>query len=151
MLYWYYIKIKYNYNTLAVPCEIFILVSFASSIMKNINLLLFPFRFPVKLICCVIIFLTSCNFSNVFICLYIIFNWLIKKVSSINHNIIVFYYCSWKEISQVSFSSEVSLALNVKTKSLFTPWKLDSIKISKYCFGAFCAVFIAFIPVNCAL
>ena len=30
------------------------MVSFASSIMKNVNLLLFPLRFPVRLICCIV-------------------------------------------------------------------------------------------------
>ena len=38
----------------------------------------------------VIIYVISCNFSNVYICFYIINNCLIQKVFSINHNIIVF-------------------------------------------------------------
>ena len=41
------------YNTLTVPCEKFKMVSFASSITENINLLLLPLRFLVKLICCI--------------------------------------------------------------------------------------------------
>ena len=48
ILYWYYIKTKQNYNASTVPCEKFKIVSFASSIMKNINLLLLPLIFPVK-------------------------------------------------------------------------------------------------------
>ena len=80
---------------------------------------------------CVVISLTSWNFLNVFICFYITFNWLIKTFFSIDHIIIVFSICSWKIISQVS------LALNGKTKSLFTPWKLESIKKSKYGFWPF--------------
>ena len=43
---------------------------------------------------------------------------LIKKVSSINHNIVFFYFYSWKKVSCVS----------CKTESLFTPWKLGSFK-----------------------
>ena len=46
ILYWHYIK----QNTLTVPCEEFKIVSFTSSQMKNINLLLLSRRFPVKLI-----------------------------------------------------------------------------------------------------
>ena len=61
---------------------------------------------------------------NDIICFYIIFNWLIKKVFSINNKVIVFYFCSWKMISWRSFS--ISIVLNAKTKSLFTPWKLGS-------------------------
>ena len=38
-------------NTFTVPYEKSKMVSFASSIMKNINLLLLPLGFPVKLIC----------------------------------------------------------------------------------------------------
>ena len=37
-------------NTLAVPREKSKMVSFASSITKNINLLLLPLRFPVELV-----------------------------------------------------------------------------------------------------
>ena len=53
ILHWYYIKVKTkttNHSTLIVPREKSKIVSFAFSIMKNINLLLFPLRFPVKLI-----------------------------------------------------------------------------------------------------
>ena len=42
------------YNSFTVPCKKFKIVSFASSIMKNITLLLLPLRFPVKLICCIV-------------------------------------------------------------------------------------------------
>ena len=41
------------HNTLRVPCEKSKIVPFASSIMKNINLLLLTLRFPVKLISCI--------------------------------------------------------------------------------------------------
>ena len=42
------------YNTLAVPCEKSRIVSFASSIIKNI-VVVSPFQsnFPLKLICCI--------------------------------------------------------------------------------------------------
>ena len=40
-------------TTLTVPCEKSKTVSFASSIMKNVNLLLLRLRFPGKLICCI--------------------------------------------------------------------------------------------------
>ena len=38
ILYWYYIKTKLNYNTLTVPFEKSKMISFGSSIMKNINI-----------------------------------------------------------------------------------------------------------------
>ena len=39
------------HNTLTDPCGISKFVSFTSSVMKNINLLLLSLRFPGKLIC----------------------------------------------------------------------------------------------------
>ena len=39
------------HNTLTVPCDKSKMISFTSSIMKNINLSLLPYRFPVKLVC----------------------------------------------------------------------------------------------------
>ena len=38
-------------NTLTVPCDKSKMISFTSSIMKNINLSLLPSRFRVKLVC----------------------------------------------------------------------------------------------------
>ena len=75
---------------------------------------------------CVIITFTNCNFLNIMICSSIIFYWLIKEVSSADHNIVIFYFCSQKKISLVTFLSSKD-----KTKSLFTLWKLGSIKKSK--------------------
>ena len=44
---------EHIYNTLTVPCEKSKMVSFASSIMKNIAAPAVQSRFPVKLICCI--------------------------------------------------------------------------------------------------
>ena len=44
---------EHVYNTLAVPCEKFKIISFTFSIIKSINLLLLPSRLQVKLICCI--------------------------------------------------------------------------------------------------
>ena len=60
-------------------------------------------------------------------------DWLIKKNSSIDHNILIFYLRSWKIILLVTFSAIIS-SLKDKTKSLFTPWKVGSIGKSKYLF-----------------
>ena len=38
ILNWYYVKTKQNYNTLTVPCEKSKMVSFASSVMKTVDL-----------------------------------------------------------------------------------------------------------------
>ena len=53
---------------------------------------------------CVIISLTVCNFSNVFVCFDNF--WLADQKSFffINHNIIVFYFCCWKIISNLFYS-----------------------------------------------
>ena len=61
IFYWYYIKallliffiLKKTCNTLIIPCQKSKIVSFTSSIMKNI--VLFPAwsKFPVKAICCI--------------------------------------------------------------------------------------------------
>ena len=48
--YWYYIKRKWIYNTFTVPCELSKMVSFTSSIMKDIVVLNFWLIFSVKLI-----------------------------------------------------------------------------------------------------
>ena len=53
-----------------------------------------------------------------------------KKVSSIDHNIIIIYFSSQKILSFVTCSCASSS--NGKTKSLFTPWKLGPVKKSKY-------------------
>ena len=49
---WYCIKIKQNCNTLRVPCESCKMVSFTSSIMKNIVVFSSRSRFPENLVCC---------------------------------------------------------------------------------------------------
>ena len=118
-----YIKTKSNHNTLTLPFRKSKTVSFASSIIKNI-VALFS-RFPVKLICCIAFrsasnfccllksielaynvlwnkdYNTSNNFSNVIICYLIIFYWLIKGISSVNHSIVIFYFFFWKIITCV--------------------------------------------------
>ena len=43
--------------------------------------------------------MTSSNFSNVILCSHIMFNWVIKNVFSINHNIAIIYLYIWKKIS----------------------------------------------------
>ena len=43
---------EHIHNTFTVPCENSKMVSFASSIMKNIAVFLAQSRFPVKVICC---------------------------------------------------------------------------------------------------
>ena len=48
--------------------------------------------------------LLSCNYLNVFICCSIVFCWLIEKILSITHNIIIFCFYSWKIIFCVAFS-----------------------------------------------
>ena len=45
--------VEYIHNTFTVSWEKPKIVSFTSSIMKNVNLLLLPLRFPVKLISCI--------------------------------------------------------------------------------------------------
>ena len=44
---------EHIHNTFTVPCEKSKMVSFTSSIMKNIFVFLSQFRFAVKLICCI--------------------------------------------------------------------------------------------------
>ena len=58
------------------------------------------------------------------------FYWLIKEISSINTNNVIFGFYSQKKILLVTFS-KIPI-LNDNTKSLFTPCKLGSIKKSKY-------------------
>ena len=50
---------------------------------------------------CVVGFLTCDNFPNVFICPYVIFYWLTKKVSIINRNVAVFCFYFCKKVSCV--------------------------------------------------
>ena len=45
--------VEHIHNTFTVPCEKSKMVSFASSIMKNIVAPAAQSRFPVKLICCI--------------------------------------------------------------------------------------------------
>ena len=49
--------------------------------------------------------------------------------------IIVFYFFDWEIISWVSYS--IINSIKYYKKDLFTPWKLGSIKLSKYLFLAF--------------
>ena len=93
---------------------------------------------------CVIISLTSCNFSDIFICCYMIFNWLIKK----NLSSIRTLYSSIFSVGRKYHECPIvlSLALNVKIKSLITPWNFGSIKKSKYWFWALCVfVFVSYL------
>ena len=50
ILYWYYIKTKWYYNTFPVPCEKSKMVTLASPVIENITLLSAPLRFPAKLV-----------------------------------------------------------------------------------------------------
>ena len=76
--------------------------------------------------------LTSWSCSNVIISSYIIFCWLAKKIFSINYNILIIYFYSWRNYRL--WFDQCSLFKNNKTKSLFTPWKLGLIKWSKFWF-----------------
>ena len=51
ILYWYYIKVKYIYNILPIPCQKSKMVSFGTSRMKSIVIISGQSRFPGKLIC----------------------------------------------------------------------------------------------------
>ena len=52
--YWFDIILNQNiYNTLTIPCEKIKIVSFNSSIMRNIAVFLSQYRFPTKVICCI--------------------------------------------------------------------------------------------------
>ena len=55
ILYWYYTNVKQIHDTFTAPCEKSKMVSFASSIMKNIVVFVFLSlsKFLVKLICCI--------------------------------------------------------------------------------------------------
>ena len=56
VLYWYLsyqYYIKYIHNTLTFPCEKSKMVSFDSSIIKNIFVFAVQSKFPVKTICCI--------------------------------------------------------------------------------------------------
>ena len=76
---------------------------------------------------------TNRNFSNIFICFKIIIYWLIKKVFTINHDIIIFYFYFWKIIIWI-WSSIIFIFKKIIQKSLFTLWKLGSTKWFKYWF-----------------
>ena len=53
ILCWYFIKAKQIHSTATGPSEIFKIVSFTSSIIKNIVVFLARSRFPVTLNCCI--------------------------------------------------------------------------------------------------
>ena len=53
---------------------------------------------------CVTIFLTSCNLSDFIICSFIISYHLIKKVFSINHKTVIFFFLIWKKVLIVTNS-----------------------------------------------
>ena len=69
------------------------------------------------------------NFLNVIICSHITFNWVIKKVFSINHNFVIFISTFGRYYPVCIF---LSSSFSNKIKSLFSPWKLGSIKKCKY-------------------
>ena len=54
--------VEHIYNTFTFPCEKSKMVSFTSSIMKNIKLLLLTSRIPVKLISCIAFASASSDF-----------------------------------------------------------------------------------------
>ena len=134
------------------------MVSFASSVRKKIVVFLGWFRFAVKLIFCIAFGLTSsacCLLKNLLLssynnfwnrdyrvsnklCKYLLdqlqsfeyyFYWLITKVSSFDHNIIVVYFYLWKITYRVTCLTSIIFKWKIIfTKRLFTPWKLRSIK-----------------------
>ena len=87
--YWFDIILNQNiYNTLTIPCEKIKIVSFNSSIMRNIVVFFSQSRFPVKVMCCItfglepsacrllkfiaIIFFTSSKFFGFFFFFYFV-------------------------------------------------------------------------------
>ena len=56
ILYWYYIKAEYIYNTLTVSSEQSKILALGSSMTKNIAAFPAGFRFAVKLICCTLLY-----------------------------------------------------------------------------------------------
>ena len=78
------------------------------------------------------------NLINIQLCNHQIFNWLIKEFSSIDHNIIIFFFHSWKIILLVTFSIIIIFKWqnNKSTYSLKT-WTMRK---SKYLFRAWFVV-----------
>ena len=70
----------------------------------------------------IVISLTNCNFSKVFLCFDIILNWLIKKVSSIDYKIIVFSQQTFVGLQDVLKTSSTRLQHNNFTSSK-TSWR----------------------------
>ena len=77
------------------------------------------------------------NFLNVIICSHITFNWVIKKVFSINHNFVIFISTFGRYYPVCIF---LSSSFSNKIKSLFS-WKLGSIKKCKYRFCLLVEIF----------
>ena len=57
---------------------------------------------------------------------------MIKKVFSLNPNMVIFHFYSWKRISCVTCS--MCTSSSDKAKSLLTPWKFGLTSKSKYSF-----------------
>ena len=104
VLYWYYIKTKWNYNTLTVPCQKSKIVSLASSIIKNISVC--PYQ-------------SNYNLANnqlynhlvdqwkSFECYHMLLNHLLlvdQKRFSISHKIVVFCFYNQNKILLVTYS-----------------------------------------------
>ena len=112
---------------------------------------------------CLIILLTSCNFLNVMVCFHIIFNWLAKNVFLIDHNIIVicygyihyvYYivlYILFLQLEDNCVFISIRVIIKRLNKSLFTTWKLGSLKKILMLVLYFCWHFwLIFIPINCS-
>ena len=82
--------------------------------------------------------------------LYLLKSFLLadQKISSINLNVIIFYLYSRNIKLLVIFLTILIFKYN--TKSLFTPWKLASIKKSKYLLCFIWCFRKIFIPINCS-
>ena len=90
---------------------------------------------PANTAICVIIPLTCFNFSDVVICSYITFSWLIKNFFSINHNAIILILLSEDNIIlYVLFYCSHFQTIKQEFYLLLETWKLGSIKKSKYLF-----------------
>ena len=95
-----HILFELDFQKKIICCIAFILASSACCLLKSIAIILNHFLNKDSLASNQLhnISLTKCNLWNVVICSYIIFYGLIQKVSFINHNLLIFYFYSWKNI-----------------------------------------------------
>ena len=113
-----HILFELDFQKKIICCIAFILASSACCLLKSIAIILNYFLNKDSLASNQLhnISLTKCNLWNVVICSYIIFYWLIQKVSFINHNLLIFYFYSWKNIFCVCVLFDVRLSQIVKQK-----------------------------------